>query len=48
MTREQIEKADAWRIEHKEHVARLTKIGADCYAPSGSDINSPELWKPEH
>jgi hypothetical protein len=42
------DKANKWRREHREHVAKLVKNATNSYAPSGSDITHPEYWKDSH
>ena len=46
-----IPKAQAWRVEHTAHVARLVagKEGEGvAYPPSGADALRPELWRAPH
>lgn len=37
-----------WADNHWEHVTRLIESATACVAPSGSDLNHPELWKAIH
>lgn len=41
-------KAAIWYAEHQGHVNRLIKGESMAYAPSGSDLLHPELWKAAH
>lgn len=43
-----IDKAREFYWGHIEHVDRLLGDADAEYAPSGSDIFHPELWKPAH
>lgn len=47
-----VEKGLAWYGKHKQHVTALMKYATDTdckpYAPSGSDMFHPELFKPAH
>jgi hypothetical protein len=51
---EDVERAKAWRSEHKHHVKMLENSelhpikSHNAYAPSGSDALRPELWRPPH
>ena len=45
---EMLTAATAWQTEHREHVKRLIKEAETSYAPSGSDMFHPELWKSAH
>lgn len=42
------ELARAWKAKHQAHVLRLMKADQFAYAPSGSDVIHPELWKGAH
>lgn len=41
-------KADAYYSAHTQHVDRLINYTEYSYAPSGSDMFRPELWKEAH
>lgn len=45
---EVIDKAEKYRTEHSSHVRGLISYANYSYAPSGSDVFRPELWKPAH
>ncbi len=44
--RRAIRAAMEWREKHTERVLGLMEDGHLAYAPSGSDIFRPELWRP--
>lgn len=42
------EAARVWKAQHEAHVQRLKNADPFAYAPSGSDVLHPELWKGGH
>lgn len=38
----------AWRQDHLCHVSKLLTHPGMTYAPSGSDVFRPELWRSPH
>ncbi len=39
---------DQFFADHKDHVIRITSRCGESYAPSGSDLINPQLWKAAH
>lgn len=43
-----VSKAQEYRVDHRKHVDDLISDASGWYAPNGSDLLRPELWKPAH
>lgn len=41
-------RAQIFRLDHAKIVNQAIKIADAAFAPSGSDLFRPELWKPGH
>jgi hypothetical protein len=49
LSKNQIDKAKKWYVDHKEHVDKLFNILGKMYPPTEiEDKNNPALWKAEH
>lgn len=48
LTKKQRKRVIDYYMRHSEHVLELFYSAEGNYPPSEEDVNSPELWKPEH